>query len=200
MKSWTSSVRGERLMVPTWLASISVAPWPCPDDRATDDEAVARFAEIQLIITSLRQLRADAGLHPGDKASGSLTTAGAAARARIAPSLETITRLAKVTIDAVVVRAGATTSAGALKTAVLPDGVEVSIALTAADRDRECARLAKEEAHLRQLVGAQEKKLGNEQFVARAPAAVVEGERQKLATWREQADALAANRRRLGCA
>ena len=76
----------------------------------------------------------------------------------------------------------------------------MSIALTAADRDRECARLAKEEAHLRQLVGAQEKKLGNEQFVARAPAAVVEGERQKLATWREQADALAENRRRLGCA
>ena len=102
--------------------SVSVAPWPVPDDRATDDEALAGFAEIQLIITSLRQLRADAGLHPGDKAIGSLTTAGAAARARIAPSLETITRLAKVTIDAVVVRSGATASAGALKTAVLPDG------------------------------------------------------------------------------
>ncbi len=181
--------------------SISVAPWPVPDDRAKQHgEALARFAEIQLIITSLRQLRADAGLHPGDKASGSLTTAGAAASARIAPALETITRLAKVTIDAVVVRSGATASAGALKTAVLPDGVEVSIALSAADRERECTRLAREEAQLRQLIEGQERKLGNEQFVARAPAAVVEGERQKLSTWREQAGALADNRRRLGCA
>jgi hypothetical protein len=81
-----------------------------PDDRATTTRPWP-VAEIQLIITSLRQLRADAGLHPGDKASGSLTTAGAAAGTRITPSLETITRLAKVTIDAVVVRLAAASAA-----------------------------------------------------------------------------------------
>ncbi len=180
--------------------SVSVASWPTADDRATDDAALAGFAEVQLIITSLRQLRADAGLHPGDKASGWITAAGTAARSRLAPQLETITRLAKVTVDAVVVRSDAAAAGSALKTAVLPDGVEVSIELSVADRDRECARLAKDEAHLRQLVEAQERKLGNAQFVERAPAAVVEGERQKLATWQAQADALAENRRRLGCA
>ncbi len=180
--------------------SISVAPWPRPDDRATDDDALAHFEEVQRIITSLRQLRADAGVHPGEQATGSITTATAATAARLSGQRETITRLTKVTVDAVVVRSADGSSGEALKTAVLPDGVEVSIALSAADRERECARLAKEEAHLRQLVAAQEKKLGNEQFVARAPAAVVEGERQKLATWSEQADALGENRRRLGCA
>ena len=180
-------------------ASISVAPWPRPDDRATDDEALAGFAEIQLIVTSMRQLRADAGVHPGQNAIARLTTADATTRGRLALETATITRLAKVSFDAVLVRGPAETTPGGLKTAVLPGGIEASIELSAADRERECTRLAKEETHLRQLVGAQEKKLGNEQFVARAPAAVVEGERQKLATWTEQADALADNRRRLGC-
>jgi valyl-tRNA synthetase len=180
--------------------SISVAPWPLPDDRATDDDALSRFAEVQLIITSLRQLRADAGLHPGEKASGWLTTSHAMTRDRIAPERETISRLAKVTIDAVVVRSGDMPSGHALKTAVLPDGIEVSIQLSAGDRERECARLAREEAHLRQLVEGQERKLGNAQFVARAPSAVVEGERRKLAAWQDQAAVLAGKRRQLGCA
>ena len=69
----------------------------------------------------------------------------------------------------------------------------------ALDVERECARLGAEETHLRQLVEAQQRKLGNAQFVSRAPAAVVEGERQKLAAWTEQADALAGKRRLLGC-
>ena len=115
------------------------------------------------------------------------------------PLKENIARLAKVGIDAIVVRKASNRPSVAQKTAVLPDGVEASIELSAADQERECARLAKEEAHLRQLLAAQERKLANEQFVARAPAAVVEGERQKLAMWTEQAEALAENRRRLGC-
>ena len=180
-------------------ASISVAAWPRPDDRAADDEALAEFAEVQQIVTSFRQLCADAGVRPGEKAEGALTTGSRRSADRLKPHLETIARLGRVRLDRVSVRAAGSTDEAGRKTAVLPDGVEVSIELSAADRERECTRLAKEEAHLRQLVAAQEKKLGNEQFVSRAPAAVVEGERQKLATWRAQADALAENRRRLGC-
>jgi len=180
--------------------SISVAPWPRPDGRATDDEALARFAEVQLIITSMRQLRADAGIHPGETAAARLTTADATTQARLKPETATIARLAKVTVDAVLVRDDSTRTPGAHKTAVLPGGIEASIALSAADLARECARLEREEAHLRKLIEGQERKLSNEQFVSRAPAPVVEGERQKLATWREQADALADNHRQLGCA
>jgi valyl-tRNA synthetase len=180
-------------------ASISVAPWPRPDDRATDDEALAGFAEVQQIVTSFRQLCADAGVRPGEKAEGALTTGSRRTAERLQPQLETIARLGRVRLDHVSVRADGSTGESGRKTAVLPDGVEVSIELSAADRERECTRLAREEAHLRQLVAAQKQKLGNEQFVSRAPAAVVEGERQKLATWLAQADALAENRRRLGC-
>ncbi len=84
--------------------------------------------------------------------------------------------------------------------AVLSDGTGVFVPLgDAIDVGRECSRLGTELARFEQLVGAQEKKLGNEQFVARAPAAVVEKEREKLASWKEQAAALAEKRKRLGC-
>ena len=57
----------------------------------------------------------------------------------------------------------------------------------AIDVGRECGRLGAEVDRLAALVASQEKKLGNEQFVSRAPADVVERERQKLAAWRSSA-------------
>ncbi len=180
--------------------SISGAPWPRPDDRAADGEALRQFASLQLIITSLRQLRADSGHHPGEVVEGLITTASSIERDRIAPERELIVRLAKVKVDAVLVRPVTLGRGRTLKTAVLPDGVEASIQLSAEERERECSRLGEEEAQFRKLVEGQRHKLENANFVSRAPAAVVEGERQKLATWRGQADALAEKRRQLGCA
>ena len=57
---------------------------------------------------------------------------------------------------------------------------------------------ARETERLNGLVAGQEKKLGNEQFVARAPAEIVAKEREKLASWRQQAHALAAKLAQLG--
>jgi valyl-tRNA synthetase len=68
------------------------------------------------------------------------------------------------------------------------------------DVERECARLSAELARLEELLRGLEAKLGNEQFVARAPAAVVEREREKLISWQDQAAALRQKRAQLGCA
>jgi valyl-tRNA synthetase len=48
------------------------------------------------------------------------------------------------------------------------------------DVNAEIARLEKESAKLREHIAAKEKKLGNESFTARAPAAVVQQERDSL--------------------
>ena len=64
---------------------------------------------------------------------------------------------------------------------------------------RECGRLGSEVDRLARLVQSQEQKLGNEQFVTKAPEAVVAKEREKLAAWREQADVLVEKRKQLGC-
>ena len=67
------------------------------------------------------------------------------------------------------------------------------------DLAKECAKLAAERDRLAGLVVNQEKKLANEQFVSRAPAAVIEGERKKLADWTEQVSKLDERRASLGC-
>ena len=83
---------------------------------------------------------------------------------------------------------------------MLSDGTSVFVPLgDAIDVGRECNRLGAEVERLLGLIGAQEKKLGNEQFTSRAPAAVVEREREKLASWREQHEVLARKRALLGC-
>jgi valyl-tRNA synthetase len=84
--------------------------------------------------------------------------------------------------------------------AVLSDGSAVFVPLgEAIDVGRECSRLGGEVERLIRLVESQEKKLGNQQFVSRAPSDVVERERQKLISWREQYEVLVRKRELLGC-
>jgi valyl-tRNA synthetase len=84
--------------------------------------------------------------------------------------------------------------------AVLPDGTAVFVPLgDAIDVGRECGRLGAESERLAGLVASQEKKLGNQQFVARAPADVVAREREKLAAWTDQREVLIRKRELLGC-
>jgi valyl-tRNA synthetase len=83
---------------------------------------------------------------------------------------------------------------------VLSDGTAVFVPLgEAIDVGRECGRLGSEVDRLARLVQSQERKLGNEQFVSRAPSDVVERERQKLTTWKEQREVLVRKRELLGC-
>ena len=61
------------------------------------------------------------------------------------------------------------------------------------DLDLERARLAKNIAELKGRIGAGEKKLGNDNFVKRAPADIVAHEEQKQAANKEQLAKLQAN-------
>ena len=83
---------------------------------------------------------------------------------------------------------------------MLADGSSVFVPLEdAIDVRHECDRLAKERDRLDQQLQAVAAKLANPQFTARAPAEVVERERVKQASWREQRDGLAAKLGALGC-
>ena len=60
------------------------------------------------------------------------------------------------------------------------------------DTEKERARLTSELAKLEESAERIEKKLSNEGFVAKAPAAVVEGERAKLAKLNENIEGVKA--------
>ncbi len=176
----------------SWLA---VAPWPTPDNRATDAAAVRQFGLVQELVGAIRQIRAEYDVQPGKTVRAMVQHPGAGTRDAVTAEAGTVRRLARLsdlTFD--------DASEGVGGYAVLSDGTGVFVPLgDAIDVARECERLGTELARLEQLIASQEKKLGNEQFVSRAPAAVVENERTKLASWKEQAGALRDKRAKLGC-
>jgi valyl-tRNA synthetase len=176
-------------------ASISTSRWPRSDRRASDPDALRRFGLIQELVTAVRQIRAENGVAPGHNVRVALGNLGPDARQALTAELGTITRLAKVSdlhFGESTERLGAH--------AVLTDGTAVFVPLgDAIDVERECSRLSAEVERLLQLITGQEKKLGNQQFTSKAPAAVVEREREKLASWREQHEVLARKRALLGC-
>ena len=180
-------------------ASISIAPWPLPDRRAEDAAALREFGLIQEVVGAIRGIRAEYGVQPGQAVRAVLTSqrGGEAAGQRggaIREEQATIARLAKVSA----------LSFGEPKErvgghAVLSDGTAVFVPLgDAIDVERERGRLGGELERLSQLITAQDAKLGNQNFVSRAPADVVQRERDKAATWREQRDVLGRKLEMLG--
>jgi valyl-tRNA synthetase len=176
-------------------ASISVAPWPRQDMRAEDPVALREFGLVQELIGAIRAIRAEYGIQPGQLIRAVVTGNDRTTAAALEQERSTITRLARLSalsLDENRERVGGH--------AVLSDGSAVFVPLgDAIDVGRECGRLGSEVERLSRLVESQEKKLGNEQFVSRAPTEVVERERQKLTAWKEQGDVLAKKRELLGC-
>ena len=175
-------------------ASISVAPWPLPDPRAEDADALREFGLVQEVVSAIRAIRAEYGVQPGQVVRAVVSRPdsgdGALDRERL-----TVTRLAKLSdlsFGEPRERVGGH--------AVLSDGTAVFVPLgDAIDVERECQRLSGEMKRLTQLVESQDRKLGNDQFVSRAPAEVVQREREKAATWREQREVLSRKLELLGC-
>ena len=152
---------------------------------------------MQQLITAIRTERADRKTPPG-KVVDVAIVADAAFDAFLADHIETIKRLAKagsVTRTDIGLVAGAEVHLrrGTVTASLLDSAVAV-------DLSAECARIGAETEKIEALADAQERKLGNEQFVARAPAAIVDKEREKLVAWRAQAQVLRERRRALGCA
>jgi len=64
-------------------------------------------------------------------------------------------------------------------------GVEIYL-LGAVDSEKEKGRLEKEIANLEKIIGSAEIRLGNKEFVDKAPEAIVKKEKDKLAGWRTE--------------
>ncbi len=181
----------QRLPGRTESASISVAAWPRPDERATDAAALEQFAAVQELVTAVRGLRGEYGVPPGQTVQIWLTGWGPAAV--FSSESDTIRRLARISA---LEQRPAEQQLGAH--AVLRDGTGVFMPAEGAfDVGREAERLKKEGDRLARAIESQRKKLANEQFTSRAPADVVQREREKLQDWSEQLEELMRKRRDL---
>jgi valyl-tRNA synthetase len=178
-------------------ASIESGPWPIADQRAVDPAAVAEFAVVQEMVGAVRSIRAEYAVQPGQSVRVSITDPSKAARRAMAAEEGTIRRLARASA----LTTGGDGQAQGAAHAVLQDGTTVTVPLgDLIDIEQECARLGAELERLTRLIANQETKLANQQFTSRAPEAIVAKEREKLGSWREQADTLRRKRAQLGCA
>ncbi|HWP38178.1 MAG TPA: valine--tRNA ligase, partial [Gemmatimonadales bacterium] len=175
---------------------LAVAAWPEPDAAWLDEEAEARFAQVRSLVTAVRSVRAEYGVAPSRMVRAFVRPGNAAARDAFTAERGTIERLAK--ISGLQLEGDRPTEAGAH--AVLADGTDVFVPLgDAIDVRRECDRLRGELERLDHQMRAVAAKLGNAQFVSRAPAEVVARERTKAAALREQREVLASKLHALNC-
>ena len=121
-------------------ASISVAPWPRPDARARDDDALAEFGLVQQVVGAIRGIRAEYGIQPGQTVRAFVSQDGRQPSPALERERGTIVRLAK--LSELVLGESDERVGGH---AVLPDGTSVFVPLgDAIDVGRECGRLGAE--------------------------------------------------------
>jgi valyl-tRNA synthetase len=141
-----------------------------------DAQADAWVGKLKALVGSCRNLRGEMSLSPAERVP--LYTFGDEAFVNAAAPL--LKALAKVSE----VRVFADEAAFAQATQMAPVAVQGDVRLALhveIDVAAERARLSKEVARLEGEIAKAHAKLGNESFVARAPAAVVAQERQRVA-------------------
>jgi valyl-tRNA synthetase len=148
------------------------------------------------LIDAVRSLRAEYNVSPGTPIAIHLRdvhTSLAAALGAEERALQRMARISAIERDAPVV-AGA---AGAH--AVMRGGTELFIPLAdIIDLAQERERLKKEIERLDGMLRGTEAKLANEQFTAKAPADVIEREREKADNFRDQRERLSSKLTALG--
>ncbi len=159
-------------------SSIMQAAFPEVDQQLVDESAENEIEWLKQFILGVRRIRAEMDIPPGKRLPVLLQNGGESDRARVSALQTDLLSLAKIErIDWL----EASEIAPEAATALVGD-LEILIPLAGLiDKDAELARLQKEMDKLDKDAGRIQNKLANENFVARAPEAVVEKERQKLA-------------------
>jgi valyl-tRNA synthetase len=161
--------------------SISLASYPRPDVEVKPD-AVSAFTLLQAVVTAARELRADHKLHPKATYAASLSFPGQ----QLAPEdLAVLEKLAGLTFSSGHVpaqmarfrRSGSNFDLTIHANPAASNGAGVA---------ETRARLEKESADLRKAIASKRSQLGNEEFVRKAPAKVVQGLETKLGEYEAQ--------------
>ena len=166
------------------LKSIMETSWPEVQAECISDEIEADMTAIMETIKTVRNMRAEVGAAPSKKSELILNFTDESLRAVFTENQSYLDKLAS-SDPITILPAGADKPENAM--AGMVNGVEVFLPLKGLiDVDKETARLTKELEKLDKEISRLAKKLGNEGFLAKAPADVVAGEKEKLAGYEEK--------------
>jgi valyl-tRNA synthetase len=169
------------------LKSLALAQYPEAEHRQIDQDAETEMAILQDLIVSIRNLRAELKVEPRVKAPVEVFTSDAAVRALIEQNREAIENDRQANVDSL--------SFASSPLAKLPNTRSTArfdvrlVYEKKIDTTVECERLKKELEKIEKGISSGQRQLGNEQFLAKAPANVVEGlrkQQQELAVLQEK--------------
>jgi valyl-tRNA synthetase len=168
-------------------ATVMLEPLPEPADFAEDREAADEIAWIKDVVIGIRQIRGEMSIGPGKRLAVLVADAAPADRERISRHQTILQALARTEP----LRLAADGDDPGVVATALVRQFRVLVPLAGViDLDAERARLTKQRNRMQQDLGKAHAKLDNTQFVANAPAAVIQKERDRAAELAAQIEAL----------
>jgi valyl-tRNA synthetase len=166
---------------------ITTATWPEPPAI----EIPAAFEPLRTLVTGIRRFRAEHGLSPRASLDVKLLDPDGVAEGWWEDQFEALAAVVPEEVEAA--------PSGAPHTRIVAGTVQAFVSLEGiVDVDAERERLGKTIAELEATLTASERKLGNPQFVEKAPDAVVAKERDKADSTRARLEKLEAQLAELG--
>ena len=167
--------------------SIMVSNWPEYSVEVNDAKAEKDMDFIIEAIKGLRNVRAEMNVPPSRKAKV-IAYSNEEAKAAFTAGIHYIEKLASAQeVEFIEDKAQVPANAVSL---VVKGGELFMPLLDLVDKDKELERLNKEKTKLEGEVSRIDKKLNNQGFVSKAPAAVIEGEKEKRAKYQEMLEAV----------
>ncbi len=167
--------------------TIMLQPYPEADASSVDQQALADIEWLQGVIIGVRNIRGEMDISPAKPIPVLFRNGNAEDKRRLEENSRFLKTLAK--LESIQwLEAGDEAPPAATQLAA---GMEILVPMAGLiDKDAEIARLSKEIDKADKEIGRLQGKLGNESFVAKAPADVVEKERAKLADMNSARDKL----------
>ncbi|MFC0315094.1 valine--tRNA ligase [Gordonia phosphorivorans] len=145
--------------------SVVVADWPQPSGEPRDDAAATAIEDLQKLITEVRRFRSDQGLNPGQRVAAQVSDLSVDLDGT-RPYLDALAKLTAADDDFTATATIEVRLSGCMPTVAIDTSGQVDVE---AERKRAAKDLAAAEKELAGTTG----KLGNEQFLSKAPDAVV---------------------------
>ena len=172
--------------------SIMNQPYPVADDNKVDSSAVSEMEWLMSFITGIRSIRSQMNIPPKKQLPVLLKDTVELDQHRLTVNQDFLSRLAN--LDSITLLEG---EAPAAATALVGK-MEILIPLEGLiDKEAELTRLDKEIIKLEKVIKQSSGKLNNENYVAKAPAEVVQKEREKLAELEQASTQLQQQRQSL---
>jgi valyl-tRNA synthetase len=174
-------------------ASVSIAAYPVSQPERIDTAAEAHVAKLKTLVDACRNLRGEMNVSPATRMP-LFVLGDSAFMQTAAPVLQSLAKLSEVKIF----DTEAEWAAAAQAAPVAVVGEARLCLFIEVDAAAEKARLTKEAARLEGEIAKANGKLSNEAFVAKAPPAVIEQEKKRVADFSATVEKIRQQLQRLG--